>query len=346
MYSRTLPNLLRYVASHTNRRGPIRPIPAANEPAFLPDNDALADMLRSGGYQVEVQRFGAGEATCLISLESGDERYIVEAELSPGTSRIWLAARIGIADLHQAAAPLLARLLGENVGISPHFFAYRARDQRLLLHVSLENRDLTPVRLRNHLERLAKRIHDTRPAWAALVRHEDDAAGAAAMSRQHKEEDVERTWCSFTSVEGKFHVQLPDDPRIDTQSLTTDKGPIDLHIVFAEEPGARVSYGVCYSDLDGSARAEGDPAAEEVLAQARQAVVQLMNGKVLEERPIALEGHPGLELMVHSAEKGAAVARVFCIGDRFFQVLAVGEDVSLFQPTVRSFLESFRLMRE
>ncbi len=114
----------------------------------------------------------------LISRAAGDSRHTVEVELSPGASRIWLAARLGLADLHRAPAPLLARLLGENVRIGPHFFGYRAGDQHLLLHASIENRDMTPSRLETALERLSKLIRDTRPAWSALVRPEQGLADA------------------------------------------------------------------------------------------------------------------------------------------------------------------------
>jgi len=136
----------------------------------IPDNESLTAMLQALGYEVEVQRFAGGEAVCLISRIAGDGRHTIEVELSPGTRRIWLVARIGVADLHQAVAPLLARLLSENVRIAPHFFGYRAGDRRLLLYASMENHDINPSRLEASLERLCQRIRDTRPAWAVLIR--------------------------------------------------------------------------------------------------------------------------------------------------------------------------------
>jgi hypothetical protein len=183
------------------------------------------------------------------------------------------------------------------------------------------------------------------PAWADVVREDEDPAAASAADAG-VDDDGNCRWRPFTSAEGRFRVQLPGTPRIDKQTWVTEKGPLDLYIVFADERGTGTSYGVCYSDLDGPAVPEGEGGADEILAQAREAVRKRMGGRILEERPIALEGHPGLELMIHSPQRGTAVARVFCTGDRFFQVLAVGEDVSLFQPPVRSFLDSFRLVRE
>jgi hypothetical protein len=349
MYHRTLPGLLRDLTAQAARRmlpEQDRTNQTASPNLFteLSDNDALAAMLRKLGYEVEVQRYASGEATCLISRHTGDGRHTIEVELSPGTSRIWLAARIGSADLHQAAAPLLARLLGENVRIAPHFFGYRAGDQRLLLQTSLDNRDMTPARLESCLERLCKRIRETRSSWAALVRTSE---GASADRAEWKPIDADqRTWCAFTSGEGRFRVRLPEAPRIETQALLTEKGLIDLHIIFADDRDEAISYGVCYSDLDAPTLPDGEHSVEAVLARAREAVAELLNGEVLEERPIELEGHPGRELMVRSRDRDAAVARVYCVRGRIFQVLAIGENVDPCQPPVRDFLESFRLMSE
>jgi hypothetical protein len=316
-------------------------------PAPIADNDSLAAMLGELGHEVEVQRHGVGEATCLISLDAGASRHVVEVELSPGGSRAWLVAQLGVADIRQSASGPLAQLLTENVRIGPSFFGFRGRDSRLLLHAGAENRDMTPSRLDGHLDRLRKLIRDTRPIWSTIIRPAAQPASVTGITATPPANaDDEKTWCMFTSPEGHFRVQLPELPRVDRHTLATEKGPVDLHVVSADQTGVGVSYGVCYSDLEGPGVADGRDGAAEVLARAREAMVKLLEGQVLEERPITLQGYPGLELTVHSQDKGMAVARVFCVGDRFFQVLAVGKDANVLQQPVRSFLDSFRLVRE
>ena len=98
MSNRTFPGLPRDLASHAARRMLPEQEKTSNpaKPRILteiPDNDSLAIMLNGLGYEVEVQHFAGGEATCLISRDAGDSRHAIEVELSPGTSRIWLVAQ-------------------------------------------------------------------------------------------------------------------------------------------------------------------------------------------------------------------------------------------------------------
>jgi hypothetical protein len=163
---------------------------------------------------------------------------------------------------------------------------------------------------------------------------------------QEPRDEGDHTWQTFHSSEGRFRVTLPGSPSIDMQTLITAKGFVDLHLVACDGARPPISYAVYHSDLKEMTTSGDEKLPDQRLHQAREVVSQLLGGRIVEERPILLEGHPGLELLIHTATEGAVAARLFCVGDRFFLVLAVGEEVNLFKPPVRSFLDSFGLLRD
>ena len=146
-------------------------------------------------------------------------------------------------------------------------------------------------------------------------------------------------WTRLDSAEGGFTVLMPgpvapkdkvftkSDPRVGTYtahtfSKTTDKG---IFIVgwLDYAPGVNVD-----------ARGE--------LTSSRDTFVKLLKGRLLSERPLTLEGHPGLE---YTAENDQAVVKVhtYVVGRRPYAVVAVtfkGFDDS---QNVNAFLSSFRL---
>lgn len=146
-------------------------------------------------------------------------------------------------------------------------------------------------------------------------------------------------WARLESAEGRFSVLMPGpNPPADRPRTTADPkhGSYTVHTFRANTPkGFFVASWVEYDPallLDSQAE----------LAASRDAFLKRVRARLLAERAVTLEGHPGIEF---DAETDQAVfrSRVYVVGRRPYQLVAVtykGFDES---QNVNTFLSSFRL---
>jgi|GEM_PF-643709 len=131
-------------------------------------------------------------------------------------------------------------------------------------------------------------------------------------------------WQTFSSKEGGFSLLLPGQPKEQRQPINTATGSVDA-IMYITEVG-NTAFGAGFSDFPGSA-SNVDP--QQVLAGARDGAAKNVNGTVVDEKPIELAGHPGLEIAVEipaaAAVPGGAMyrGRIYLVGNRLYQVIYV-----------------------
>src|SRR5581483_7658469 len=129
---------------------------------------------------------------------------------------------------------------------------------------------------------------------------------------------------------GRFEVELPGEPERKTAdgavtfSLTTDNGATN-YFVRSKAYGRNVE-------------AEGQKALEGL----RDGILKTVKGQLLDERPVTLDGHPGLDLIAATPE-GHLYQRLLLVGDRLYMVhVRTTKDSPLKPADVRKFLESLR----
>lgn len=146
-------------------------------------------------------------------------------------------------------------------------------------------------------------------------------------------------WSRLDSAEGGFTVLMPG-PVAPKDKVTTKSdaqvGTYTAHtFTKAAEKGIFVVVWLDYAPgVNVDVRGE--------LTSSRDAFVRRLKGRLLSERPITLEGHPGLE---YTAENDQAVVKVhtYVVGRRPYSIVALtykGFDDS---QNVNAFLSSFRL---
>lgn len=147
-------------------------------------------------------------------------------------------------------------------------------------------------------------------------------------------------WEEFSSAEGAFTVLMPGDPEAQVDTVNTAAGRLDLHS-FMVEQGDRV-YGVSYADYPEVAVEGSDP--ETMLDGARDGAVANVQGTLLSELIISLEGHPGREIKVEVAGGEYTLqARIFLVDSRLYQILVGTPIDDAFSTDVDRFLDSFAL---
>jgi hypothetical protein len=144
----------------------------------------------------------------------------------------------------------------------------------------------------------------------------------------------ESAWQSFSPADGQFSVLLPGQPKEQTQTKHTAGGRITTVLYLVDLKHS--AYIVGYSPIPPGAHVELDAVRDEVVAR--------HTGRLVTEQPISIEGHAGREFVLEiSNPKGGGVMRVFRVGDRLYQLLAFGSQVTASSADARKFLESFQL---
>jgi hypothetical protein len=150
------------------------------------------------------------------------------------------------------------------------------------------------------------------------------------------------SWKSFTSKEGGFTASFPVMPEEKKQLLKTATGQMDVRVFLAEDKND-ISYVVSISDLPAKDYKKGTE--EQRLDFAREGALNSSRGKLRSEKKIMLDGYPGRDLII-DAENGSVIRlRLYAVGRRLYQVLAVGPATVATSRDVTFFLDSLRLVK-
>lgn len=148
------------------------------------------------------------------------------------------------------------------------------------------------------------------------------------------------TWKEFSSAEGNFAVLMPGTPSYEKKNTATALGPIDMHM-FTLNIGRDAAYLVMYSDYpEIVTRAKPDA----LLDGGRDGALANTKGKLIGEQNMSLDGFPGREIVIEVPGKGLLKLRVFLVGRRMFQVMAVGTKEMIEHEDTAKYLTSFRLL--
>jgi hypothetical protein len=145
----------------------------------------------------------------------------------------------------------------------------------------------------------------------------------------------------FTSKGGKFSVNLPGKPSEKTRKIKVGDRELDLHVVSVEQKDR--AFVVTY--LDYPKGTVGDDK-DKFLAGVVERNVGLLKGKVSAEEKITLgkDKHPGRDVKVDMPDKKQLYrARVFLVGDRVYQIVALGPEEFVKGKEVDAYFDSFKV---
>jgi hypothetical protein len=138
----------------------------------------------------------------------------------------------------------------------------------------------------------------------------------------------------FNCKEGSFSVMMPGEPKHTSESMTAPAGPTVLHSYEVDE--GETVYLVTYSDYPTLDAAKSLEKGVKELAKA-------LDGKVVSDKSISVNGRPGRRVRVESKEM-VALAMIVISGKRMYQVLfgtPVGAEPP---PKAEEFLSSFKIL--
>ncbi len=168
---------------------------------------------------------------------------------------------------------------------------------------------------------------------------------APAFLRPSKPEGPPRDdsgWVIYTSSEGGYEAHFPEVPSIERQSVTTRAGELDLFSASVDrgEGGFTVSY------VDYPPGAASD--AEKFLDDEAVRSIARSSGKLLERKPLSLDGHEAREVTFDVPDSvvaggGRTRSRLIVKSDRLYAVSATGTAEFLERPDTDKFFRTFEL---
>jgi hypothetical protein len=154
-------------------------------------------------------------------------------------------------------------------------------------------------------------------------------------------------WKELVLENGGFAVLMRGQPHYVRQMLDTPAGRMEAHLYSSDRPDAYFAVG--YSDYPLALVVGGSP--EGLFTGVRDMWVRRLEGRLTQSDSRITAGgrHPGYAFSAEGRMNGADAildARLYLVGQRLYQIVAIGRKGEVSQGIVNRFLDSFRLVEE
>lgn len=152
-------------------------------------------------------------------------------------------------------------------------------------------------------------------------------------------------WEEFISEEGRFSVLLPGVPKEVVREIDSPYGKSQGHYFNLQ---TFADFGFAYTQFP--VTVEATDAAKKLLDRARDGLVAGLKGKLLEDKEISLDGHPGRFIRAELASGETYRHKVFVVGSRSYQAVFISMDKDAtsaarnhHEAAAKKFLDSLKL---
>ncbi|MCS6814800.1 MAG: hypothetical protein NZ772_14695 [Cyanobacteria bacterium] len=154
---------------------------------------------------------------------------------------------------------------------------------------------------------------------------------------------AQSVWRPFRDPNGKFTVLMPGDPKQQRQQQQTRLGNLDIYTFAVEQPGLSAHL-VTYTDFPAESIQNVDP--NKLLDSGRDEVLRRVQGSLLSESRISLNGAPGRELKIKAPGDLIIHSRIYMVNQRLYQLIVVApaSKAANLSGSIRGFFQSFRLL--
>ena len=153
-------------------------------------------------------------------------------------------------------------------------------------------------------------------------------------------------WRLFKSTEGRFSVEIPGTPQIDTQSVDTPAGKIFFTKFILQTAS---TYGVIYADYP--TKIEGSATINRILNDGAKNAAASVNAELLSMTEITVDGYPGRLLLEQMRDGSTMSVKMVVVGQRLYQVAVTlpspsrmaPEQKAIYESAANKFLDSFKI---
>jgi hypothetical protein len=143
-------------------------------------------------------------------------------------------------------------------------------------------------------------------------------------------------WATFESEDGRFSILFPGKPEEQTESVSTVIGTIETEFFMVEQRD--MAYSLNYADYPAEVVTASDVGM--MLDGARMGAVANVNGELLDEKEITLDGYPGREIKVEVEEDDIIVRACFYLAEnRLYAIQAISKKSKASSEDIDKFLD-------
>ncbi|MDO8646811.1 MAG: hypothetical protein Q7R70_00140 [Candidatus Diapherotrites archaeon] len=143
----------------------------------------------------------------------------------------------------------------------------------------------------------------------------------------------------FKPAGAGFSVLMPGTPQLQTQTMNTAIGPVDIKMYVLEKDN--LGYTVGYTSYPEAAVSEKTP--DQMLDGARDGAVANVFGTLTSEEILSINGNPAREFTI-TVKGGGIRARIILVKNKLYMVLVAASKDNIMKKQVGDFLESFKLV--
>jgi hypothetical protein len=141
----------------------------------------------------------------------------------------------------------------------------------------------------------------------------------------------------YHSVQGRFSILFPGEPRRDLRILNTAYG--SLNLITLRAGSKNTGFAAAYCDYPREMVQDADVG--EMLDGARDGAVSNVNGELVYETVINFHGRPGRELEIEMPGQATIRARIILIDNRLYQIMGISKSVRILDRKCPEFFDSF-----
>lgn len=164
-----------------------------------------------------------------------------------------------------------------------------------------------------------------------------------ATAVAHYDELLPHRWQTYTAPDGTFSIELPGKPTVETIQVPADDGGTMPIAMISARPTAHTYYGFNYFEKESIGRKSPD----EALVSARDGSLRKIQGTVLTEKRLEIEGHPALDTQASARGDSLYDSRLIIAGNRLYMISAVATVKDKREAkTVQRVMNSFKILRK
>ena len=143
-------------------------------------------------------------------------------------------------------------------------------------------------------------------------------------------------WTRYSPEGGNFSVLMPGNPKAEVENKIASFGAYSSYLFSETKAGTLYMIGWADYPPNVTLNVQGE------ITATRDNFLKSVNGTLIAEKEISLDGHPGLEFTADMGSKLFALSRIYIVGNRPYQILAVTKR-NQNQTRANNFIWSFTL---
>ena len=157
-------------------------------------------------------------------------------------------------------------------------------------------------------------------------------------------------WYLFESTAFGLKVEFPAKPIEKSKPINTEAGEITMHMIefipAKETPDANLEYLVSYSEYPADIDPDDKEKQKKLCRKTVDAIVTKLEGKLIKESIITLDGYEGVEARIEYKENTKVLKmRMYIVRNKMYMLETITLMAKDNNKSIQKFMDSFKLLK-